>query len=114
MSDEDSQKSDVDEAEQEEVEKVVAILGPKPDAEDERKKVETIFQECLFDIALTAEGDSYAFTKLEIDREGISDLYNILEKYPHLRNINFMGNSIKNISSITTVPYLLTLDASRN
>ena len=108
------EKSQKDEEEEEEEKKVVVILGPKPDPEDERKKVEVIFQECLSEIDLTAEGDSYAFTKLEIDREGITDLYNILEKYPHLRNVNCMGNVIKDISSVTTVPYLLKLDASRN
>ncbi len=114
MSDpEDSAKSG-EEGEEGEEKKVEVILGPKPDPEEERKKVETIFRECLSEIDLTAEGDSYAFTKLTIDREGIKDLYDILGNYPHLRSINCMGNEIKDISSIVMVPYLLTLDVSRN
>ena len=112
MSDEENSQKSGDE--QEEEKKEIVLLGPKPDPEEERKKVETIFRECLFDIDLTAEGNSYAFTKLEIDREGITDLYNILENYPHLRSINFMGNLIKDMSSVISVPYLLRLDASRN
>ena len=87
--DEGSQKSG-DEGQEEK--KDVVILGPKADPKDERLKVETIFRECLSEIDLTAEGDSYAFTKLEIDREGITDLYDILQNYPHLRSINCMGN----------------------
>jgi len=38
----------------------------------------------------------------------------MLGNYPHLRDINMMGNNIKDISSINLVPYLLNLDASRN
>jgi len=70
--------------------------------------------ECLSEIDLTAEGDAYGFTKLEIDREEITDIYDILTSYPNLRKINMMGNLIKDISTITTIPYLLTLDTSRN
>ncbi len=89
-------------------------LGPKPDQEDEKAKTKSVFMECLSEIALTAEGDGYGFTKLEIDREEITDIYDILTSYPNLRKINMMGNLIKDISTITTIPYLLNLDTSRN
>ena len=55
-----------------------------------------------------------AFTQLVIDREGIKNLYDILGSYPHLRNLNIMGNEVTDLSSLTMLPYLLKCDASRN
>ena len=114
MSDEENSQKGSEAENEEEKEKVWPILGPKVDEDSLKANVLQIFKECLSDIELTADGNGMAFTQLVIDKEGIKNLYDLLGSYPHLRNLNIMGNEITDIHSLTLLPYLLKCDASRN
>ena len=64
-------------------------------------------------LARTGNGLSYAFTRLELHGKPITDL-DILESYPHLRYIDVSENSIQDISGLSHLEYLLSLDVHGN
>jgi Leucine-rich repeat (LRR) protein len=64
-------------------------------------------------LARTGNGLSYAFTRLELHGKPITDL-DILESYPHLRYIDVSENNIQDISGLSHLEYLLSLDVHGN
>ncbi|KAL8269960.1 hypothetical protein Esti_006118 [Eimeria stiedai] len=73
-----------------------------------------LLYKALGEVARTADGCAYAFTRLTCCDKGVTELPNKLQLYVHLRYIDVSGNSIKDITPLSKLPHLLTLNASNN
>jgi len=87
---------------------------PRIDLDAERKKIHEIFKAGLTKIGKTHNGDGYAFMDLSAPGKGLSNLFDILKAYPHLRYIDVSQNQIEEIKSVNYIPYLLKINASSN
>ncbi|KAL8450687.1 hypothetical protein Emed_002325 [Eimeria media] len=73
-----------------------------------------LLHKALGEVARTADGCAYAFTRLTCCDKGITELPNKLQSYVHLRYIDVSGNKIKDITPFSKLPHLLTLNVSSN
>ncbi|KAJ3112224.1 Leucine-rich repeat-containing protein 23 [Nowakowskiella sp. JEL0407] len=64
-------------------------------------------------LARTGNGLSFAYTRLEIHGKGLTSL-DVLESFPHLRYIDLSDNAISDITVLSTLTYLLSLDLHKN
>ena len=60
------------------------------------------------------DGSSYAFVNLNIDEKELEELGDQLRLNQHLRYLSAAKNSFKDITEVTYLPYLLTLNFSEN
>lgn len=62
----------------------------------------------------TFDGSAYAFVELNCPSSGLTNLYGVMNAYPHLRKITFANNKIVDASSLSWIPYLTHLNLSAN
>ena len=68
----------------------------------------------MSNIGLTFDASSFAFLTLSLEDEELINLSPELEKYTHLRYINFNGCNLPNIDPLKKMPHLLTITATGN
>eukprot|EP00743_Colponemidia_sp_Colp-15_P001805 GILK01001970.1.p1 GENE.GILK01001970.1~~GILK01001970.1.p1 ORF type:complete len:331 (-),score=82.86 GILK01001970.1:137-1087(-) len=73
-----------------------------------------ILAQSLSRISKTVDGTGYAFTRLDVKDKGLTDLGEDIVKYQHIRHINVSNNQIEDISSVVSLPHLLSIDAQSN
>lgn len=63
-----------------------------------------------------SDGSSYAFSTLTMEESDppVTDLGNELANYEHLQHLHLSKNAIKEISSIGSLPELVTVNCSTN
>ncbi|KAF4731303.1 hypothetical protein FOZ63_012028, partial [Perkinsus olseni] len=62
----------------------------------------------------TVDGTGYAFTRLDCSDKGITFLAEEVGALTHLRQINLSSNLLTDVSRLSTLPRLLSLDLSNN
>ncbi|KAF4706097.1 hypothetical protein FOZ63_008596, partial [Perkinsus olseni] len=62
----------------------------------------------------TVDGTGYAFARLDCSDKGITDLAEEVETLKHLRQINLRSNLLTDVSRLSTLPHLVSLDLSNN
>jgi Leucine-rich repeat (LRR) protein len=60
------------------------------------------------------DGSSYAFINLNLEEKELEELGDQLRLYQHLRYLSIAKNALKDITEVTYLPYLLTLNLSEN
>ena len=51
---------------------------------------------------------------MNCEKKGIDEIYDLLNDYPNMRKINFSFNKLNDISSVTCIKFLTTLNISNN
>ncbi|ORY53130.1 L domain-like protein [Rhizoclosmatium globosum] len=64
-------------------------------------------------LARTGNGLSHAYTRLEIHSKNLTNI-DVLENYLHLRYIDLAENAISDISALSSLEYLLSIDFHAN
>ena len=88
--------------------------NPKPDPNIKKMEVLGILKQGLSNVSKTADNTGFAFIKLDAAEKELTDVYDLLQNFPHLRYINLSSNQLTSIGSIIHVPHLLTLNLSKN
>jgi len=65
-------------------------------------------------IQRTADGSTYAFSKLALNEQEFEELGDALQHYEHLRDINLSQNSLVNADKLRSLKYLQVLNVSQN
>ncbi|CDW77484.1 leucine-rich repeat-containing protein 23 [Stylonychia lemnae] len=60
------------------------------------------------------DGSSYAYVNLNLEEKELQELGDQLRLYQHLRFLNLSKNQLQDLSEVTYLPYLLTLNTSEN
>ena len=85
------------------------------DVEKEKKRVEKVLVGGLQQIAKTADNSGYSFVSLKCaDKEIGVSLYNLIDKFSHLRYIDLSKNQLENIDGIQDLEYLVYLNLRTN
>jgi hypothetical protein len=56
--------------------------------------VQEIIRGGLAKVGKTFDGSAYAFVELNCDGKGLTNLFGVLNGYPHLRKVSFARNKI--------------------
>lgn len=113
MSDEEAGSQD--EEKEEVVEKSDESEEEEPQLpKDQRELIKKSIKDGLSQISKTSDNDGYAFSKLNLAEKEIRKLFRYLRQYPHLKYLDASINSIRDISILANIPYLLTLDLFQN
>lgn len=80
---------------------------------EEREQMLGYIKTGLKVIAKTADNDGYAFSQLSMNEKDppIRKMFRYLRNYPHLKYVNLAQNTIRDISILRNIPYLITLQA---
>jgi len=87
---------------------------PKPDPMEDRNKTRELIKNGLSQISKTANGSGYAYVNLSLIEKEISNVYDLMPNYPHLRYLNISNNKIKDLSGLKSLNFLIFLNASGN
>ena len=68
----------------------------------------------ISNIHFVIDGSTYAYVTLNVEEKEVEELGEHLRNYRNLRYLNFSKNSLKDVSEIVHIPYLLTLDINTN
>lgn len=68
----------------------------------------------LDSIGKIADGTNYSFAHLNCPNKGLTQLYDVMEGYPHLRMINLSENKLTDVNTLTKIKYLRQLNLSKN
>ncbi|KRX00485.1 hypothetical protein PPERSA_03218 [Pseudocohnilembus persalinus] len=101
--------------EQQEIESEVGeLIDQVPPKEQLVEILQKKIKQGLSVMGKTVETSSWAFTQLNCDGNNITDLYEVLYQYPHLRQISLARNKIEDCTSFTSIKYLCKLDLRQN
>jgi len=84
----------------------------KLDEQVERAKLMDAIKTGLTQISRTADNTSYSYVNLNISEKEIIELYDVIPNYAHLRYLNLSINKIVDISTISSIKYLVQINAS--
>jgi len=68
---------------------------------------------CLSRLERTGDGSAYAYVKLDASKSDLNDIA-ILSEYTHIRYATLSSNKLENLSSLSSMKFLLSLDCNRN
>lgn len=74
----------------------------------------SVIRRGLSDIQKTADRKNYAFTRLEMVGQNIKTLEGEIAAYPELRYVNLSSNELLDLSPLSVLPSLLSLQVSNN
>lgn len=74
----------------------------------------TVLASSLKKMDLIADGTSYAFTEADLAGQNLECFGELLRQYIHVREIKIQDNKMRDISEITFLPYLESLNAQNN
>ena len=80
----------------------------------EGKKTADAIKAGIFKPRPTFDTRSFAFIVIDIKGKQIEELYDLLADYTHVREIDMSNNRIKDVSSVSHLPHLTHLNASKN
>jgi Leucine-rich repeat (LRR) protein len=73
-----------------------------------------IIKRCISNVGRNAEGNGYAYLKLDLENRELETMCEDLSGYQQLKYVHFSGNKFNNIMILTRLPNVLRLELSTN
>lgn len=81
---------------------------------EQEGKFRSDIKENLSNLSKTACGGSYAYVKLNLAEKEVERLFPVIASYSELRYLDLSSNALTDISAITSLKMLVSLNCSKN